>query len=73
MKFGGTSVGPTESIDGVARIVAAAVEKQAGGADAGVGLRRRGGRRREGRHKACPYRSGVGDREGGAAPVWHGV
>ncbi len=29
MKFGGTSVGTTESIDSVARIVAAAVEKQA--------------------------------------------
>ena len=38
MKFGGTSVGPTESIDGVARIVAAAVEKQAGGADAEGGI-----------------------------------
>ena len=63
----------TESIDGVARIVAAAVEKQAGGADAGGGLRRRGRRRREGRPQACPYRSGVGAREGGAAPVWHSV
>ena len=29
MKFGGTSVGTTESIDGVAKIVAAAVERQA--------------------------------------------
>ena len=38
MKLGGTSVGPTESIDGVARIVAAAVEEQAGGADAGGGI-----------------------------------
>ena len=38
MKFGGTSVGPTESIDGVARIVATADEKQAGGADAGGGI-----------------------------------
>jgi len=38
MKFGGTPVGPTESIDGVARIVATAVEKQAGGADAGGGI-----------------------------------
>ncbi len=38
MKFGGTSVGPTESNDGVARIVATAVEKQAGGTDAGGGI-----------------------------------
>ena len=28
----------TESIDGIARIVAAAVERQAGGADAGGGI-----------------------------------
>jgi len=38
MKIGGPSVGPTGSIDGVARIVAAAVEKQAGGADAEGGI-----------------------------------
>ena len=34
MKFGGTSVGATESIDSVARIVAAAVEQQAENANA---------------------------------------
>ena len=34
MKFGGTSVGATESIDSVARIVAAAVEQRAEGANA---------------------------------------
>ena len=34
MKFGGTSVGTTESIDSAAKIVAAAVEKQTQGAGA---------------------------------------
>lgn len=34
MKFGGTSVGTTESIDSATKIVAAAVERQAGGAGA---------------------------------------
>ena len=35
MKFGGTSVGTTDSIDSAAKIVAAAVEKQTQGAGAG--------------------------------------